>query len=498
MKVKGWSFSVDFFKAYLAVNSVLIAYGVLNLFCNNWYFAVLFAHLALGVFTVAPLFFIKSGGYYTLCINIIFFISTLPAAVVMSLFGEMISSSAFFALFNTDSSETVEFIANYTYKIPIFLSFIVLALIFPIMFRKTNIYTENRAKYLALLLIPIFIVVFNADALKNSVFWRTKRAFTSYLNELEKLSLLREGKDKDIQFEAIGGDCNLIFVVGESASALHMGAYGYFRGTTSFTDKLPFIRLTGVTTDAHTIPAVLKMFNAYDEDNGSLQNVLTQSGYETYWISNQPTLGSGDTPIQAIASRVKYEKHIMRGQYDEKLIPLVQDAFKGGGVRKAVFVHLLGSHTGYSRRYPKEFSYFNDREGLKGFAVKHYREVNHYDNSIRYTDSLIARFAEIAAENNAVLIYIADHGEEVFDLSNFSGHTNGLISRYMSDVPFYILPAPVGSGCKEDLGVYYNRKEPVSTTSATYIVEDLLGVHPSGFSEIPHPLSYYDAENLLS
>jgi heptose-I-phosphate ethanolaminephosphotransferase len=484
----------EFFKGYLAVNSVLLAYGVLNLFCNNLYFAVLFAHLFIGLFAVLPLFFIKRSGRYIFAANLFFFIGSLPAAIVMILFGETMNPNAFFAIFNTDSSEAAEFIVNYMYKIPIFLLYTFLSFLFPVLLRKTNLYTESKYKFLLLAAIPLFIVLATGNVFKNSVFQRTKTAYTDYRKEIVNLRNLRESADKKVEFEELGDNYNLIFIVGESASALHMKTYGYFRDTTPFTDALPLIRLKGVTTDAHTIAAVLKMFNAYDGQNGSLQNILTQSGYETYWISNQPTLGSGDTPIQAVSSKVKHQKHIMRGQYDEMLIPLVEDALKADG-RKAIFVHLVGSHTGYSRRYPKEFRYFKSKEDLSGFALKQYREVNHYDNSIRYTDFLIAKFAEIAGKNNAFLIYVADHGDEVFDLSNFSGHTNGLISRYMSDVPFFILPP---KGYERDLSLYYNRTDPVSITTVNYITEDLLGVHPAGFSDTVHPLSFYNPEELYS
>jgi heptose-I-phosphate ethanolaminephosphotransferase len=483
-----------FFKAFLAVNSALLAYGILNLIFNNLYFAVLFAHLLFGVFAVSPLLFIKKGGYYILTANFIFFILTLPAAVVMILFGETMNPNAFFALFNTDASEATEFIANYTYKIPFFFLYSAAALIPPVLFRRAGIYTEKRVKYLAVLLIPLFIFLLWANQFRNTVFQRTAQAYLSYSGELEKLKNLRESADNHVEFEYIGAEHNLIFVIGESASALHMGAYGYIRDTTPFTDDIPFIRLNGVTPDAHTIPAVLKMFNAYDEDNGSLQNILTEGGYETYWISNQPTMGPGDTPIQALVSKVKYRKHIMRGQYDGKLIPWVEEAMEGAG-KKAVFVHLVGSHTGYSRRYPAEFRFFKDKEGLSGFALKHYREVNHYDNSIRYTDFLISELAALSEKNNAFLIYIADHGEEVFDRSNFSGHTNGLISRYMSDVPFFILPP---KDCTKDLTLYYERKDPVQTTAATYLAEDLLEIRPKGFSAVSNPLSYYEPDKVIS
>jgi heptose-I-phosphate ethanolaminephosphotransferase len=486
--------TASFFKVFLAVNSAFLAYGILNLIFNNLYFAVLFAHLLFGVFAAAPLLFIKKGGYYILTVNFIFFILTLPAAVVMILFGETMNPNAFFALFNTDASEAAEFIANYAYKIPFFFLYSAAAVVPSILFRRAGIYTEKRVKYLSVLLIPLFIFLLWANQFRNTVFQRTAKAYLSYRGELERLSNLRKSADNHVEFEYIGAEYNLIFVIGESASALHMGAYGYTRDTTPFTDKIPFIRLTGVTPDAHTVPAVLKMFNAYDEDNGSLQNILTAAGYETHWISNQPTLGPGDTPIQTLVSKVKYRKHIMRGQYDGKLIPLVEEAL-AGTEKKAIFVHLVGSHTGYSRRCPAEYRFFKDKEGLSGFALKHYREVNHYDNSVRYTDFLIAELAAIAGKNNAFLIYIADHGEEVFDRSNFSGHTNGLISRYMSDVPFFILPP---KDCKKDLTLYYERKEPVQTTNATYLTEDLLEIRPKGFSDTPHPLSYYDADKIIS
>lgn len=108
------------------------------------------------------------------------------------------------------------------------------------------------------------------------------------------------------------------------------------------------------------------------------------------------------------------------------------------GIRPlSLFVlHQNGSHgPAYFRRYPSTFSRFKPecrREDVQACTVE--EVVNAYDNSILYTDHVLAELIELLQERQAsidsALIYISDHGESL-----------GEAGIYLHGLPRAIAPA---------------------------------------------------------
>jgi lipid A ethanolaminephosphotransferase len=104
-----------------------------------------------------------------------------------------------------------------------------------------------------------------------------------------------------------------------------------------------------------------------------------------------------------------------------------------------IVLHLMGSHgPTYYRRYPQKFSTFlpdcqqSDIQNCTSEQL-----VNTYDNTIHYSDYVIAevinKLAEFTKKNtqkiNAEVIYVSDHGESLGE--------NGL---YLHGFPYAIAP----------------------------------------------------------
>jgi len=107
----------------------------------------------------------------------------------------------------------------------------------------------------------------------------------------------------------------------------------------------------------------------------------------------------------------------------------------------------MGSHLQYKNRYPEEFAKFTDNN-VKGYeenlSSRKIEYINSYDNSVLYTDFVVANMIKslkTASKNKnkiAAALFLADHGEEIFDSKNFVGHGPDTLTPTMVEIPFII------------------------------------------------------------
>lgn len=86
---------------------------------------------------------------------------------------------------------------------------------------------------------------------------------------------------------------------------------------------------------------------------------------------------------------------------------------------------LMGQHLDYSDRYPASFARFSDAD--YGWRQEPWldsngrRSIAAYDNATLYNDFVMGRIFDRYRHANAVVVYIPDHGEEVYDYRNTYG-----------------------------------------------------------------------------
>ncbi|MGI0440399.1 sulfatase-like hydrolase/transferase [Helicobacter himalayensis] len=124
--------------------------------------------------------------------------------------------------------------------------------------------------------------------------------------------------------------------------------------------------------------------------------------------------------------------------------------------------HLMGTHGGYNMRYPNTFERFNHQSlkhtGLDSLALfweqmpaSSSPAVNltpltetqsalkaQYLNAVLYNDFVVSEIIKRFEEKEAIIFYLSDHGDEVYDFRDFVGHSFSMVSRYMVEVPFVI------------------------------------------------------------
>ena len=141
-------------------------------------------------------------------------------------------------------------------------------------------------------------------------------------------------------------------------------------------------------------------------------------------------------------------------------------------------VHLMGSHMTYAERYPKAFARFSP-DSLPGRKDERKDEIiAGYVNSLLYTDYIIHEIIQRYRDENALIIYISDHGDALFDedYPELMGHA--LVPRAV-EIPLFVYFSPQLRKERPDLWrqISRQRDKRILSDLLTHALVDLLGIH---------------------
>lgn len=122
--------------------------------------------------------------------------------------------------------------------------------------------------------------------------------------------------------------------------------------------------------------------------------------------------------------------YLSPGAYDGALFAHLEQALNRPENKKFIVLHTMGSHFNYADRNPEEFDVFNPSLRWQRNPNLHDRSQlehlnNSYDNTVVYTDHVLAEIIQRLknTEKVAAILYVADHGENLFDgICDKSGH----------------------------------------------------------------------------
>ena len=243
-----------------------------------------------------------------------------------------------------------------------------------------------------------------------------------------------------------------VLVIGESSRRDQWQLFGYDRPTNPELSKMKNLvpiplMLTSWPESIAAIPLILtrKPITSMSPDwkEASILRAMQEAGFDTYWISNQLAIGKFDSPVSTYAyeaNHVEWLNHASwaaPGSYDEDLIQPLRDALGDSNKDLFIVLHMMGSHLSYDFRYPASFKrwkpIYADHDSAEPNDI---RIRNSYDNTILYTDHVLAQIIGVLRSNSAVsaLWFLSDHGETLpTPTCNRAGH--GVGSRYDFQVP---------------------------------------------------------------
>jgi len=237
----------------------------------------------------------------------------------------------------------------------------------------------------------------------------------------------------------------MFLVIGETARAANFQLGGYRRETNPELSRIAgvtyFRNATSCgTSTAISVPCLFSHLPRSDfkvDAAGRYTNLLdslVKAGFDVEWRDNN----SGCKGVCARIASVDYSKENCTGDncFDEVMLSDLPERLEKITRDTVIVFHQQGSHgPAYYERYPASFEKF--QPACRSNQLQHCSAqeiVNAYDNSILYTDHVLARqialLRSASARLDGMLIYVSDHGESLGE--------NGI---YLHGMPYAFAPS---------------------------------------------------------
>lgn len=295
----------------------------------------------------------------------------------------------------------------------------------------------------------------------------------------------------------------VVLVIGESFSKIHSSLYGYNKETNPLlaklsADSLLFVCRNSTSACTKTIPAIKSIMTSYiNEMNDSIDwfrcltliEVMQKIDYKTVWISNHSRVGLFDNEAACYAELCDYSIFANEcgfdSAFDQVLLPLIGECMNSDSTQTFFVVNMLGSHIYYKDRYPESFSKFRSEDYIVShphLSRESRQTISEYDNSILYNDSVVYEIMKTFEQEDAIVIYISDHGQDIFNSSNdYAGHAingNSVSEQAAVQVPMLVYTSPIFK--KKHTFLYQSIEKavgtPYRTDSIMYTIMDVIGV----------------------
>ncbi|VVN92290.1 phosphoethanolamine transferase CptA [Pseudomonas fluorescens] len=439
------------------------------------------------------------------------------------------SQSVIFIMFESNISEAGEYMTQY-FAWWIVLGFIAhsaLAVFLwtrlrPVYLPRGQAFGAAMAILIAVVGYPLVRQVMKNDTLAGAIEkfetrvepavpWQMVVAYRRYTQQLENMQGMLDNVSKiaplhNLKDSMANQPATLVLVIGESTNRQRMSLYGYPRETTPELDKLKdqlAVFDNVITPRPYTIEALQQVLTFADEENPdlylktpSLVSVMKQAGYKTWWITNQQTMTKRNTMLTTFSEQADEQVYLNNNrnqnarQYDGDVLEPFSKALADDAPRKLIIVHLLGTHMSYQYRYPPTFDTFTDRKGVPdGVRDDQLPTYNSYDNAVRYNDFVVSSLIKDYAKTdpNGFLLYLSDHGEDVFDSPGHStlGRNEGKPTAPMYTIPFMAWASPKWRE-SHDWDFTGDLARPYSSSHFIHTWADLAGL---SFDELDHSKS---------
>lgn len=247
-----------------------------------------------------------------------------------------------------------------------------------------------------------------------------------------------------------------VLVLGETARSANQSLNGYSRDTNRYTQDLGIISFKKVsscgTATALSVPCMFSNMGRsnYNEQEAKNQdnvlNIIQRAGINVTWLENDGGCKGVCDKTPTITINPTTQNAYCNGKtcYDEVFLPELETLLSNAGAKSNVdgkdsliVLHIIGSHgPTYYQRYPEDKRLFTPdcpRSDIENCSTE--QLVNTYDNTIAYTDYVIAKvIAKLNApaltqEYNTSLLYVSDHGESL-----------GESGLYLHGTPYSLAP----------------------------------------------------------
>ena len=341
-----------------------------------------------------------------------------------------------------------------------------------------------------------------------------------YAYHVSKLSAGTLQTIKQATFEATVDICShlsphIVLVIGESYNKHHSSLYGYHLPTTPLQQQRQkeeslFVFEDAVTPWNITSNVFLDLFSTWGcGQDGMFSSyplfpvLFRRAGYHVGFFSNQYLLrgfrkgatnqaGNFFLSDRELSDTLFDYRNGKSSRYDLGIVRQVAAYQKKHSDVPFTFdiIHLVGQHFDYSRRYPRDMAKFTMRDYADKKKDKEVSQIMmHYDNATYYNDIVVDSILHLYEDQEAVVIYVADHGEEVYDDLPVSGRLHQKptkqTARQEFEVPMWIWCSGIYQDAHGDMvaemGKY--RKRAFISSDISQMLLHLAGIRCKWYDE---------------
>lgn len=439
--------------------------------------------------------------------------------VLLYIFGEaVIAVDMFLNLATTNATEAGELLDNIWPIIFIVCFIYAPTLLIAFFSRKSNLNTPNtfkkKAQRVAFILIAVSFVIsffgrndvtrrftYHEDVYPINVFYNLGFAINKYYQSKNYPSLSKDFKFHSIKSTNASTREIYVLVVGEASRAENWQLYGYHRNTNpKLYQNQGIVKFDDVLTQSITthksVPLILTSASAEDYSviysHKSIVNAFKEAGFKTAFYSNQIPDGSFLDYYAQEADSHENIRHSEAGgyitinNYDEFLLPLLQNFIDSTPGNLFIVLHTYGSHYNYRERYPTNFSVFTPDDSCSIKKENRQLLINSYDNTIAYTDDFLSNVISILESSKATtaMFYSSDHGEDMLDddRQRFL-HSSPSPTYYQLKIPMFMwfsnlyksaFPSKVQNAAN-------NHAIPITTNTVFHTVLDMASLNTTDF-----------------
>ena len=295
-----------------------------------------------------------------------------------------------------------------------------------------------------------------------------RMVFSLYANRLasQQITQLMAATEK-VQVDSCSfRSPQIVLIIGESFNKYRSQLYGYDKPTTprqlkrmqdstliAFTDVVAPWNLT-----SFVFKHVFSLHAIGDEgdwcDVPMFPEVFRKAGYHVTFITNQFLPKAGEAVYDfsggfflnhpQLSEQLFDTRNSRLHRYDEGVLQ-DYDALKEHDAHQLTIFHLMGQHVDYRGRFPvktrRKFTPADYPD--KKLAPKRLQINADYDNAVLYNDSIVDEIIRRFEHQNAIVIYMPDHGEECFNSMDYFGRNHSAtidyrLAREEFEIPFWI------------------------------------------------------------
>lgn len=241
-----------------------------------------------------------------------------------------------------------------------------------------------------------------------------------------------------------------VVVVGETTRSANWQLAGYKRQTNPLLSarslvNLPFVAACGTSTDV-SVPCMMSRIGRSDYQRErilkeeALPGLLQRAGLNVLWIDNQSGCKGVCAGVPSRGPKETIKKQSTACRHGECLDGVFVEEVKteleslAEGEARVLFLHMMGSHgPAYHQRSPEDEKQWLPECKANDLGSCSKEELtNAYDNSVRYTDRVLAEIIdalEAADQVDTGMIFVSDHGESL-----------GEKGLYLHGAPYWMAP----------------------------------------------------------